>query len=226
MSVGGQKREVPLVKAHSADVREVLRRPSTDMMEYFAAEANCNQGVNSAEYNRPADAETSTSADGPHDVQYGGGTPHEVDHRPRYMESRAQAVERRWNSSNSDTYRSVRSTQIVEHSTQQARPHPCRLCHEHAGVHWSRSPNPSITATGAHVVARPRGSVRMRTLLGIGTARNSIVEQIAFGWSKGSPWWDNFLMVEIFSNFLFFVMSAPYGLRIYTLSLEKYHTIF
>ena len=55
-----------------------------------------------------------------------------------------------------------------------------------------------------------------------GSARNSIVEKLAF---LGSPWGVIFSMVEIFSNFVFFVMRTPYELGIY--SLQKFdHKFF
>ena len=69
-------------------------------------------------------------------------------------------MERGWHSSHGDTYREVRATLIVEHSTQQERRHPRRLSNEHARVHSGRSPNASIAATRAHVVVRPRDSIR------------------------------------------------------------------
>ena len=41
------------------------------------------------------------------------------------------------------------------------------------------------------------------------SARNTIVEKLAILGSKGPPWGVNFSIVEIFSNFMLFVMRTP-----------------
>ena len=55
-----------------------------------------------------------------------------------------------------------------------------------------------------------------------GSVRNSIVEKLAFLGSKDPPWGVIFSMVEIYYNFVFFVMRTPYGLRIYVYSLKNF----
>ena len=53
-----------------------------------------------------------------------------------------------------------------------------------------------------------------------GSARNSIVEKLAFWGSKGPLGGGYFSMVEIFSNFVFFVMRTPFDSE-YIVSLQK-----
>ena len=48
-----------------------------------------------------------------------------------------------------------------------------------------------------------------------GSARSSVVEKFAFLDSMASPLGVIFSMVEMFYNFVFFMMRTPYGLRIY-----------